>query len=266
MDATITIPLRNTPELRKIAEQLVEFADAIDHQAEHETTKDIGAVPTPPAIAPTVPVPPAAIAPTIPPPPTPELGVVTVTEPIAVVVDRPQDSIIMPISPTATPPAPPAAVELDTEGLPWDERIHSGKKTKYAKDNPQNKTVAGSWKRKRGVQPLTVDQVKAELRLVYPAPTAAVAPVAPLAPVPPAAPATPAAMTPGAVSPDSNLYLPLMKKCTKRIAALQLTLEDMVAICKRHGLDGIAQLAGRPDLIPTIEAEIEELWIRNTQG
>lgn len=45
--------------------------------------------------------------------------------------------------------------ELDSEGIPWDSRIHSGKKTK-------NKD--GSWKLVKGVDKAIVPQVKAELK------------------------------------------------------------------------------------------------------
>lgn len=46
-------------------------------------------------------------------------------------------------------------IELDADGLPWDERIHAGSKTKTAK---------GVWKKRRGVQPVTITEVEAELR------------------------------------------------------------------------------------------------------
>ena len=46
--------------------------------------------------------------------------------------------------------------ELDSEGLPWDERIGSSSKAILAK--------TGAWKLKRGVNPKLVEQVKAELR------------------------------------------------------------------------------------------------------
>ena len=240
MDITITVPLTEK-DLRGAAKQLLEMAEGrmillpdLNGPALRKDTTLSAETPTPPAVE-------AAILPTIPPPPS-----------------------AIHTGPVATPPPPlapasiPAVIELDTEGLPWDERIHSGAKTKYAKDNPQTNTVGGSWKRKRGVHPLTVDQVKAELlRLIYPAP------VAPVAPTPPAAPA--ATTAPAAVSPVNSPYLTLMQKCTERIAALEIAIEDIVAICNRHGLNKIKDLAERLDLIPTIEAEIEELWIRNTQ-
>lgn len=43
---------------------------------------------------------------------------------------------------------------VDSEGFPWDERIHSGNK---------EKTTDGAWRKRRGVDPAVVAQVKAEL-------------------------------------------------------------------------------------------------------
>jgi len=51
--------------------------------------------------------------------------------------------------------APANNVELDSKGLPWDDRIHAGTKTK---------TVPGAWKAKKGVDAATVASVEAELR------------------------------------------------------------------------------------------------------
>ena len=61
------------------------------------------------------------------------------------------------------PPQPPVGnVELDAEGLPWDERIHTDKKTKLKREL--------TWKLKRGIDKEYVEQIKAELRLDYPCP------------------------------------------------------------------------------------------------
>lgn len=61
-----------------------------------------------------------------------------------------------------TPPAvvtatqeTPANVELDKEGLPWDERIHSGSKSRMK---------SGCWTKKRQVDPELVATVETELR------------------------------------------------------------------------------------------------------
>lgn len=50
-------------------------------------------------------------------------------------------------------PAPAGDVELDSSGLPWDERIHSAGKSKIGN---------GTWKLKRGVDKALVEQVQAE--------------------------------------------------------------------------------------------------------
>lgn len=56
--------------------------------------------------------------------------------------------------PQVNKPAP--GVELDEEGLPWDERIHTAAKTKLKR--------GGTWKLKRGIDKVYVAQVKTELR------------------------------------------------------------------------------------------------------
>jgi hypothetical protein len=65
--------------------------------------------------------------------------------------------------PVVTPPVAAAAAaqgtELDATGLPWDERIHAGSKSRKAD---------GSWTRKRGVDDATFMTVEAELRAHFP--------------------------------------------------------------------------------------------------
>lgn len=94
--------------------------------------------------------------------------------------------------PAPAPQVTPAQVtnaELDKEGLPWDERIHAGTKTK---------TQKGVWTRKKGVSEETFDAVISVLRKQYPAAAPVVAPtlptITPAGPtitVPTPAPATP---------------------------------------------------------------------------
>ncbi len=236
MDITITVPLEEKA-LRKNAAILIGMAEALSAGTLLPDVPALdGTLSVSPPMPPTAAFPPPPAPGAVPPPPTP------------------------PAAPT--PPAPQAPhvaadpIELDSRGLPWDERIHSGKKNRLAKTN--------AWKLKRGVQPLTVDEVEAELRLKYPnpAPTLPVTtpPTAPTTPVTPPAPAT------APVSPDSDLYLPLMAKCTKRINANELTLEAIVGVCNKHGVNTIPELAGRPDIIPIVDMEIETIWTQNTQG
>lgn len=95
-------------------------------------------------------------------------------------------------TPTPTPQITPtqiAAAELDSEGLPWDGRIHAGTKTK---------TAAGAWTKRKGVDDAVRDAVLAELRQQYPAATPAAPPAAPVAP---AAPAVPTISIPVAAAP-----------------------------------------------------------------
>ena len=96
---------------------------------------------------------------------------------------------------TAATPTPVVAAdpvttpELDSAGLPWDERIHAGTKRQNAD---------GSWTLKKGVDKELVAQVIEELKgePVTTTPATPVKPGAPAtseAPVKPGAPATPAA-------------------------------------------------------------------------
>src|SRR5690606_6683101 len=82
----------------------------------------------------------------------------------------------------AAPAAPSvetdASADLDSSGLPWDERIHASNRAKITN---------GTWRKKPGVDKDVAAQIEAELRAQYPA-----APAAPRGPAAPAAPAAPA--------------------------------------------------------------------------
>lgn len=104
----------------------------------------------------------------------------------------------LPVNPDLNPNPP----ELDSTGMPWDERIHSPNKTVNAN---------GSWRKARGVEDALVAAVEAERRVAPPTPAAAVQPpappvVAPIQPAPPAAVATPPA--PPVVIPDPFAPVP----------------------------------------------------------
>lgn len=76
-----------------------------------------------------------------------------------------------------------ADVELDSKGMPWDERIHASTKTQNAD---------GSWKKRRGVNDLIVKEVEAELLAANTdTDTGEVAPTVPVTPAPPSTPAAP---------------------------------------------------------------------------
>lgn len=59
---------------------------------------------------------------------------------------------------TSTTTANAGSVDVDSEGLPWDGRIHSSNKKKITKDD--------TWQLRRGIDSAVVEQVKAELRQV----------------------------------------------------------------------------------------------------
>lgn len=81
---------------------------------------------------------------------------------------------------------PGEGVELDKNGIPWDERIHAGTKRKNAD---------GTWSLKKSVDKKLAAQIIAEYQSAAPAtttvPTAPAKPGVPTPPAPPAAPAKP---------------------------------------------------------------------------
>ncbi len=125
--------------------------------------------------------------------------------------------------PAATPPAatPPAgAVELDSQGLPWDERINVASRTKLVKDQ--------TWKVKRGLEQAFVETVRAELRNATPPP--------------PPAPA----MT----------FPQILAAITNTINAGELIAADVDARLVALGIQGGPPMIGtQPPLFPTIVAE-----------
>lgn len=142
--------------------------------------------------------------------------------------------------------APPATAtggpELDSDGLPWDSRIHSETKN-------QNKD--GTWRVKRNTDPALVEQVKAELRAALSAPV----PPAPPAEAPPAVPPAP---------PSDDLppvsFAGFVQAVTKKQAAGLLTVQEVNEVCAKHGLAQMPLLVNRLDLIPAIYEELRKIW------
>ena len=199
-------------------------------------------------------------------------------------------SLEPPAAPSEPDPVPPAGVELDEEGLPWDMRIHAGTKTK---------TKSGVWKAKPGVDKQYAKQIKEELRklmAIEPAapkteeppatdqiqtlidngvtPQAAVAAASTVVPPPPPVePITVAAGTltyggvssapppppePAATGSDSPTDYPGFLKAAAVLIEQKRT--DLVAIntlLNNKGIGGVNGLAQRPDLIPGVWAELQ---------
>lgn len=174
--------------------------------------------------------------------------------------DADEDTQILPPPPTdglaATVASLAAAgVDLDSDGYPWDHRIHASTKTKIAN---------GTWKLKPKTDPALIEQVRGEFRqtaaapidvppaLQAPAPQlgAAVEP-APQAPAPAAAPApqAPAAVATGDKPTNpAALFAATMKKYS--IAETSGKVEQGAALkwCVAAGLPSVAGLMSRLDL------------------
>jgi hypothetical protein len=139
---------------------ILSLPTGIDVSKEEERVVASLAPPAVPTLtpAPPTPEPPKPVPTLTPAPPTPE----------------PPKPVPMP-APIPMPAADPS-VELDSEGLPWDDRIHGSGQTFLKAD--------GTWKLKRGVDAVLVAKVKTELRGKYPAPGREPAPAPAPAPAP----------------------------------------------------------------------------------
>ena len=100
-----------------------------------------------------------------------------VTAPVTVAADALQPSPVNSPAPVAEFPNPsiaptavaldipvvngPAGVDLDKNGIPWDDRIHSGGRDEQG--HPK-KNKDGSWSKKKGVDDLTVSTITKELQ------------------------------------------------------------------------------------------------------
>ena len=168
----------------------------------------------------------------------------------------------VPTPPVQTPVAlaapQPQGVELDSEGLPWDHRIHSSSKKKLAK--------TGAWKLARGVDANLVEQVKAELSDVMSIPTVTenntpleyktvdvpVPQPEPQAIVTPP-PAAPAAPTPQPEPVTDNVTFP---EFMTAVTEAGLDESEVIKACNVHGLDSVYLLAARPDLVTPVYNEL----------
>ena len=154
-----------------------------------------------------------------------------------------------------TPAAPPG-VDLDSDGLPWDARIHAlsagGVHSKLKKTN--------QWKKKRGIDPALVETVEAELKAamsaspaapITEAPATTETPAAPAGPETPAGPAGPEAPT--TVDAGTITTLPQLMGA---ITAGGIDQATVLAAVNTQGLQSVALLGARPDLIPAVALEL----------
>lgn len=196
---------------------------------------------------------------------------------------------VAPTASGAAPSIPASGVELDKNGLPWDERIHAGTKTKIK---------SGEWKAKKGVEAATVAQVEAELRArvsagnapagVAAVPTAPIAvipaianpatspasdpaavfggaapgvPPAPAIPTaPPVAPLAPAATVAPSVSADPATFEQLMPRITAAVTAGIMPPTAVGAACAAHGIASVVTLQQSPAFVPLVWATLKQQY------
>lgn len=131
-------------------------------------------------------------------------GVPTASLPPAPPVPQPPAAAVPPAPPAPSAPAAPASpagvVDLDKNGLPWDERIHAGTKAKNAD---------GSWRQRRGLNDeALVKRVEAELRQLVANNATSAAPLSTGA-TSAAAPALPSSTTADAPANASPVTVPV---------------------------------------------------------
>jgi len=153
--------------------------------------------------------------------------------------------------------APAAGLDLDTEGFPWDARIHAETRTKIK---------VGTWKVKRGVSDETLTAVRAELRAVLgnvappvaASPAVAAPPPPPNAgtvPPPPAVPNPPTGAVPPPPPPTEAPAMSFPQLCVRITGALgsgQLTQEALGTVLAANNLQGLPTLAAFPHLVPVV--------------
>jgi hypothetical protein len=209
------------------------------------------------AAAPSVPVPPPAPSTAVvAPPPTAPAAPTAGSPPLPPVGLPPAPPTVPAAAAPAAPAAPtsPAGIELDSEGVPWDGRIHGSTKAKNAD---------GTWRQKRGLNdPALKKRVEAELKAALAAGTLTAAAAAPVAPppvvVPPAPPAAAVAPPPAAVA---ETFPTLIARLTPHLRPDRLTdariAQVLASLGQNPPITGIAQLAVRPDLVPAAGAAFD---------
>lgn len=174
--------------------------------------------------------------------------------------DLGNDAFGKPRGPGGAAPAPTG--ERDKDGIPWDERIHSGTK---------EKTQQGVWKRRRNTPDATFDAVMTELRaantsrtmeaaagIVPPPPPASNVPAPPTtSPAPSPTPAAPAASSTAQGATD---FPSIMRKVTGLQAAGKINPEQVANLLASVGANppSVSSLHRDAGLIPAFEALLDD--------
>lgn len=162
-------------------------------------------------------------------------------------------------APVPSPSGATAGVELDADGLPWDNRIHASGE---GGAKPKNKD--GRWRSKRGLNDgALVARVQAELRATMAAGTPAAQPPSPPAqppampPQPPAPPVQPPAAGP---QPAPTTFEQLMPRITAAVMAQTLPQGALLQAVTAYALPNIPALAQRPDLVPSVWTYLQSMY------
>lgn len=160
---------------------------------------------------------------------------------------------------------PPGGVVVDINGIPWDARIHSAKKTQ---------TKDGVWREKRGVDSALVAKITGELKAVMAIPAAPnlaapqisgdLAPATVIEPKTiPAPPDEPVQIPTPPVTNEytgPKTYAEFLKACAAKMSSAQISMDRINEIVAGHGvIGGLQALSARPDLIPQIWVDIDGL-------
>jgi len=160
-----------------------------------------------------------------------------------------------PFEAAAVVPPPPPFDGCDSDGLPWDGRIHSSSKARLAD---------GRWRQRRNTDPAVVTAVTAELRSALSAPAAVVPPPPAAVVPPPLAPASAVLSFPfppieepaTAAVPSPPAAAMTFPEFMRAITAARLAPGVVLEACKAVGMPSIPALNQRPDLIPTVAAAL----------
>lgn len=204
------------------------------------------------------------------PPPPPVAPVATESSP-AQTPPPPQEPVAQINTVPAVAPVANNGVEVDAEGLPWDARIHGSSKLKLKKEQ--------TWKLKRGVDDALVEQVKNELRQAMAVPSAAThgtssnattvapSPEPTIAPTPANEPPPPAPVTAPVQQQPAPTQTPpppapatggitTLPELMGRITSSGVDQAVVLQACQAQGLQSVALLGARPDLIPAVAAQL----------
>lgn len=168
-------------------------------------------------------------------------------DPPVVTQDPPTPVQTAPISTPAEPIAPPTqdpGVELDADGYPWDERIHSRGKTKMKN---------GNWRQRRECDSALVKQIKQEWdnRNQTSDPSHTYVPDGSITPDPPVADPTPAVAPAAPAAPAArNWTFPELMAAVQKSG--KITSEQLNAAVRASGAYDLKAVAADPTYIPAI--------------